>query len=56
MVQRTWTNFVWVYFVFAAIIGNFFIMKLFLAVLKVIFSETIKKSETHVFEVENNLT
>ena len=38
-IQKTFTNFAWVYFLLLVILGNFFLLNLNLAVIKVKFSE-----------------
>ena len=39
-IQKTFTNYAWIYFLLLVILGNFFLLNLNLAVIKVKFSET----------------
>ena len=42
-IQKTWTNFSFIYFLFVAIIGNFFLIQFIFAVMKIKFSDNLYK-------------
>ncbi len=60
LIQRTLTNFSWIYFLLVVILGNFFLLNLNLAILKVKFTEscnmiTYQKNKKHRNKMQYDL-